>query len=244
MQKLYQKSEVWFSVLWIIIYIVGTSVADNVSRTIGMEKSVTLLFLAILSVWLFIWMKRNDLLPKYGICKTDIPAKKFLFYIPLLFLVSCNLWSGVKLNFSIAETILYVASMLCIGFLEELIFRGFLFKAMCKDNVRSAIIVSSITFGIGHILNLINGSGADLLSNICQVIYAVAFGFLFVILFYRGKSLLPCILTHSVLNALSAFGVEPENNAISIGVAAILTVTAIAYTLILLKTLPKAESKI
>lgn len=241
MQTLYKKSEVFFSVLWIVIYVVGTSVADNVSKMIGIEKSVTFLFHAVISVLLFIWIKRNDLLSKYGICKTDIAPRKFLYYTPLLFIASCNLWFGCKMNFSAMETMLYVASMLCVGFLEELIFRGLLFKAMSKDSVRSALIVSSITFGIGHIVNLFNGSGADLLSNICQVIYAVAFGFLFVILFYRGKSLLPCILTHSTLNALSAFAVEPKTKLATIGVAAILTFTATAYTLVLLKTLPKAE---
>lgn len=56
------------------------------------------------------------------------------------------------------ETALYVLSMLCVGFIEELIFRGFLFKAMAKDGIKSAIIVSSITFGLGHIINLVNGA--------------------------------------------------------------------------------------
>lgn len=73
----------------------------------------------------------------------------------------------------------------------------------------------------------------------CQIIYAVAFGFLFVVLFYRGKSLLPCILTHGLLNALSAFGIEQKTNMAIIGVSVILTFTAIAYTFVLLKTLPK-----
>lgn len=118
MQKLYKKSEVLFSVLWIVIYVVGTSVAENVSKMIGIEKSVTFLFHAVLSVLLFIFIKRNDLLSKYGICKTDIAARKFLYYTPLFFIASCNLWFGCKLNLSAAETILYVASMLCVGFLE------------------------------------------------------------------------------------------------------------------------------
>lgn len=239
MKELYKKSEILFSILWIVIYVIGTSIADNVSKTAGIEKSVTLLFHAALSCFLFIWIKRNDLLLKYGICKTDIEAQKFLYYIPLLFIISCNLWSGCQMKFSAVETVLYVASMLLVGFLEELIFRGFLFKAMCADNVRSAVIVSSITFGIGHIVNLFNGSGATFVPNMCQVIYAVAFGFLFVILFYRGKSLLPCILTHGLLNALSAFGIEQKTNMAIIGVSVILTFTAIAYTFVLLKTLPK-----
>ena len=64
--------------------------------------------------------------------------------------------------------------MINIGFLEEIIFRGFLFKMLEKDNVKTAIIVSSITFGMGHIVNLLNG--ADLVPTLLQVCYALAIG--------------------------------------------------------------------
>jgi membrane protease YdiL (CAAX protease family) len=46
------------------------------------------------------------------------------------------------------------------------------------------------------------------LPNILQIIYAVAVGFTFVMIYYKTKSLLPCIITHSVFNALSAFSNE------------------------------------
>ena len=98
--------------------------------------------------------------------------------------------------------------MICVGFLEEMIFRGFLFNAMAKDGVKSAIIVSSITFGIGHIVNLINGSGAELLPSLLQIIYAVAIGFAFVMIYCKTKSLVICILTHSIFNSLSIFANE------------------------------------
>ena len=52
--------------------------------------------------------------------------------------------------------------MLCVGFWEEVIFRGLLFQAIAKDNIKSAVIISCVTFGIGHIINLFNGSGMDL----------------------------------------------------------------------------------
>jgi membrane protease YdiL (CAAX protease family) len=106
------------------------------------------------------------------------------------------------------ETVLYVLSMFCVGFLEEMIFRGFLFQAMAKNGVKSAIIVSSITFGIGHIVNLFNGSGAEWLPNLLQVMYAVAIGFAFVMIYCKTKSLISCILVHSVFNGLSAFANE------------------------------------
>ena len=98
--------------------------------------------------------------------------------------------------------------MFCVGFLEEMIFRGFLFKAMAENGVKSAIIVSSVTFGIGHIVNLVNGSGVELLPNLLQVIYAVAIGFTFAMIYYKTKSLVSCILTHSIFNSLSAFANE------------------------------------
>ena len=134
--------------------------------------------------------------------------------------------------------------MICVGFLEELIFRGFLFKAMSRDNIKSAVLVSSITFGIGHIVNLINGSGADIVSNLCQICYATAFGFLFVILFHRGKSLLPCIIAHSTINALSVFSSSANiSTGTIIIVSVVLTVVALAYAFLLLKLLPKQQEE-
>ena len=238
MHKLYEKSEMLFFAAWLIIYIVGSSLFDGLSSSVGIEKLFTAVFHVILSSVALFWMKKQGLLKKYGISVPNVSASKFLFYIPLAVLVSCNLWFGVTLNYSVTETVLYIVSMFGVGFLEEFIFRGLLFKAMEKNGLRSAVIVSSITFGIGHIINLFNGSGADLVSNLCQIFSAVAFGFLFVIIFYRSKSLLPCIFAHITINSLNAFAREitPQTNII---VSVIITAIAIAYTLILLKTLPK-----
>ncbi len=207
-KKLYEKSEIWFAIAWIISYVVLASVGDNLSAEIGVLKIVTLPILVALSAVLYFFVRNNELTEKYGLCKPQISGAKMLFYFPLIILLTANLWYGVVLNESPLETLLYVLSMFCVGFLEEMIFRGFLFNAMAKDGVKSAIIVSSITFGMGHIVNLVNGSGAELLSNLLQVIYAVAIGFTFVMIYYKTKSLLPCIIVHSVFNALSAFANE------------------------------------
>ena len=96
--------------------------------------------------------------------------------------------------------------MLNVGFIEEVVFRGFLFKMMAKDNVKSAMLVSSITFGIGHIVNLLNG--ADFIPTMMQIGYAISIGYLFVIIFYKSNSIIPCIIAHGVNNALSVFNVE------------------------------------
>ena len=207
-KKFYDKNELWFSIIWIIAYCVLASMGDNLSDTLGITKVITLPILLLLSVILFLFIKRNNLTEKYGFCKADVAASKMLFYIPVIILLTANMWHGFRLNMSPFETILYILSMLCVGFLEELIFRGLLFNAMLINGKNSAIIVSSVTFGVGHIINLINGSGAELLPNLLQVVYAIAVGFMFVMIYYRTKSLLPCIITHGVFNALSAFANE------------------------------------
>ena len=232
LKKLYEKSELWFSIVWIIVYVILASIGDNLSMMIGIEKVVTLPILIILSFILFFFIRKNKLYNKYGLCKSNVNHSKMLFYIPLVILITANLWYGVALNFTFLETIFYILSMFCVGFLEEMIFRGFLFKAMAKNGVKSAIIVSSVTFGIGHIVNLINGSGANIISNLLQVIYAIAIGFTFVMIFYKTNSLLPCIITHCIFNSLSAFSNEaimlPQNEIIS---GILITIIAGVYAL-------------
>ncbi len=208
LKKLYEKSELWFAMAWIIAYVVLASTGDNISADLGIDKIVTLPILIAMSAILYFFVRKNGLIEKYGLCKSKLPAAKMLYYIPLLVLLTANLWYGGAMNQSPLETVLFILSMFCVGFLEEVIFRGLLFQAMAKDGVKSAIIVSSLTFGIGHVVNLINGSGADLLPNLLQVMYAVAIGFAFVMIYCRTGSLMPCIIVHSVFNGLSAFANE------------------------------------
>ena len=234
MKKLYKKSELWFALAWIIAYVVLASTGDNISADLGIGKIVTLPVLMAMSAVLYFFVRKNGLTEKYGLCKPQLPAVRMLYYIPLLVLLTANLWYGVAMNLSPLETVLYVLSMFCVGFLEELIFRGLLFQAMVKDGVKSAIIVSSVTFGIGHIVNLINGSGAELLPNLLQVLYAVVIGFAFVMIYWKTKSLMPCIIVHSVFNGLSAFANEavmtPQRQIVS---GVLLAVIAGGYALYL-----------
>jgi len=205
LNKLYDKSKIWFAVAWIIAYCILMSVGDSLSAMAGVEKSVTLAVGLLLSVALLVFLKKHTLLEAYGLCPSKVPARSMLFYLPVFLMLSANLWYGVTLNYGAVETVLYILSMLCVGFLEEVIFRGLLFNAMRKDNLGAAVIVSSVTFGIGHIVNLMNGSGAELLPNLLQIVYATAAGFMFVMMYLRSGSLLVCIAAHGLFNAISVF---------------------------------------
>lgn len=183
------------------------------------------LFLIIL----IIKLKRTEY---YGLIKVK-ETKKNLYFIPLIIISTVNLWNGFNINNTTKEIIFNTINMINVGFIEEIIFRGFLFKMMEKNNSQSAIIVSAITFGIGHIVNLLNG--AEIIPTIIQICYAISLGYLFVIIFYKSKSLIPCIITHATINSLAIFNIE---NTTSLYLSSlVLIIISLVYAIYINKTI-------
>lgn len=213
MKKLYEKSEIWFALAWIGLYVVGMNIGlqfagglDNLAdKTVtGLLVPVVIgLALAVASTW---WILRNGLQEKYGLCRFRGNWKGFLFFIPLILMSMTNMKNGLGVTAPLALCVLMAANMAIAGYVEEIIFRGFLFRAMAMDGLRSAVIVSAVTFGAGHIVNLANTE--DVLSVLLQVGYAIPIGFLYTAIVYKGGSLWPCIISHMMVNGSSVFALE------------------------------------
>ena len=232
MIKFYRKRELAFSLICIGAYVVLFSAADNISSIIGIKSVLTASISLAFCVFLLIFIMRGDFAGKFGLRGFEGSVVRYLFFIPLLALASCNLWNGAELSMSTTETALFVVKMLCVGFIEEILFRGFLFNALTKDNKKLAVLISSLTFGAGHLVNLFNG--VDFLSTVLQICYAAAIGFLFTIIFMRSKSLWPCIITHAAINSLSAFSVDGDVT-FNIITSLILIVVSVGYALFIIK---------
>lgn len=204
-KKIFEKHETLACIALIVLYILVNSYCiQNFGITDYRSAFINTLFSGVLAV-LMIHLKRVSY---YGLTKvTDL--KSYLYFLPLLVIITVNLWGGIRINNTPSEIVFHIITMINVGFIEEIIFRGFLFQMMAKDNVKSAIIVSSVTFGIGHIVNLLNG--AEFLPTLLQIGYAISIGYLFVIIFYKSKSLIPCIITHALFNSLSIFNAESES---------------------------------
>ena len=205
MLNLYRKNAENFALAWIGIYCLMQSLANGLSQMIGIPKSANALLALVQSAYMLWWLRKNGLLKEFRLNKPTQSGKNMLFYLPLLAISTSNLWLGVKMNLEPAALGFHILLMLNVGFLEELIFRGFLFEALRKKSLQMAIVVSSLTFGVGHILNLFNGSGMSAGAVLFQIVFAVMFGFLVVMVYLRSGSLIPCILTHQMVNILSAF---------------------------------------
>ena len=221
MQKIFEKYETLFCILLIVIYVLTNSYCV---QNFGYTSATGVIVNSILSVFLIVIMLLLKRTSYYGLTKVT-NAKQYLYFLPLIIIATVNLWNGININHSTSEIVCHILTMINIGFIEEIIFRGFLFKMMAENNVKTAMAVSAITFGIGHIVNLVNG--AELVPTLMQICYAISIGYLFVVIFYKSKSLIPCIITHAVVNALSIFNVE---NTLSIYVSsAFLIMFPLAY---------------
>ena len=171
---------------------------------------------------------------KYGLAGWAKNRGAMLWFIPLWLLSCMNLFSGFSPDYPMPGLIYAAVSMTLVGFVEELLFRGFLFKALLQDaHVKAAIIISSITFGLGHILNLFTGQA--LMETLNQVVFAVAAGFVFTFVFYKSGSLWPGILAHSFIDVSSVFASDEGSQLLNTILHIVFIVVSVAYCLYLAK---------
>lgn len=222
-KRLFEKHETLSCILLIILYVIINSYC---MQNFGVTDYRSAVINTVFSVALIILTTVLGRVSHYGLTKAK-NTKKFLYFLPLVLIISVNLWSGINVNNTPKEIVFHILTMLNVGFIEEIIFRGYLFKMMEKDNVKAATAVSSITFGIGHIVNLFNG--AELIPTLLQICYAMSVGYLFVVIFRKSKSIVPCIIAHSVNNALSIFNAD---NTVSLYIAPVfLIIVPLVYAM-------------
>ena len=156
--------------IWVFMYILLVNVGDLISENIGIDNSATSVLLIVLSVALLIYIKKNDWFNYYGIRRPDkADFKKSLFYVPLVIMALIQYFKGINSELGFQGIGLGIVLMICVGWIEEILFRGFLYQGILKKSgLVRAVIISGITFGIGHIVNLMRGySMADQASSNC-----------------------------------------------------------------------------
>ena len=189
-----------------------------------------LIALLVFAAGIIAFVKANHLEEKYGLAGWPKDMKKYLFFLPMWILATGNIWDGFAPSYRGASLVCATLSMILVGFVEEMIFRGFLFRAMLSKGKKPvAIIVSAVTFGIGHIVNLFTGQAS--FETVMQIVFAISWGFILTMVCYKSGSVIPCIIAHSMIDVLSLFGADNEIvDWVYIGVT---IVTAIVYCIYL-----------
>ena len=207
MRNFYEKHEVLFACFWIAAY---CFVISPVKSNFGFESIWMLLALALFSISITVFVKSNHYEKKFGIDGWPENTKRYLYFIPMWVLATGNLWDGISLSYHGFDLVIAVLNMAIVGYVEEMLFRGFLFKALLSENKKNAaVIISAVTFGSGHIVNLF--SGQSNIETFLQIIFAISWGFILTLVFFKSGSLIPCITAHSMIDVFSLFGTDNKS---------------------------------
>lgn len=126
--------------------------------------------------------------------------------IPLLFGFSIWYWAG-RSEIALSTFLLFfVHQLLTAGTIEEIVFRGHVFKKL-QDNYKNwvAVIVSAVIFGAIHIPSFVV-VGNDMLpaNGWIYVLMATLMGLLYGVFRAKGATMVTLILSHALYNAVFA----------------------------------------
>ena len=149
--------------------------------------------LAILGIVL---LTRLQLWKEVGFRAFAVPSDLRLYWLPL-FPALINLSFGID-QISILQFAMFFVVAGLIGFVEEVFFRGLILRAIAPLGLWRAAIISSVIFGVAHSLNIL--SGANPISTLLQIGYALAIGFAFVAVTLRTGVIWPLVIIHALID--------------------------------------------
>lgn len=236
MYKIMEEKPIKHAMIWIGLYVVAVNIGDILSEIVGRHNSVTSFLVIAFCAVLVLYLKKT------GWFETDVmekinstEMKNALYFIPLVLLAFIQFIAGVDTSLEIIDVLLVVILMIGVGTIEELIFRGFLFQAICSGSkINRAIIISGATFGVGHIVNLLRGY--SLAEQSWQIFIGIAVGIFLAELIVITKNILPGIIFHIILNTSGS--VTLQDGPMGTYLAAATLVISVFYAIYLKKFLP------
>jgi membrane protease YdiL (CAAX protease family) len=202
---------------------------DPVSATYAQAAFVGLSALVGLAV---MWRTRPSL-AEYGF-RSPLHLDRALWLLPL-FAVPVVVVALVGITVTPAQAAAYVALAVCVGFSEEIWFRGLLLASLRRLGTRKAIIGGSTVFGALHLTNFFAGLPPLYLG--LQFVFACLVGFVLAELVAITGSLWLLIGWHAVYD-LAAFSTGEDLTPAALVGLAVATAILAAYAFWLWRKLP------
>ena len=178
----------------------------------------------------------------YGAALSPLGNKKVKYLIAVLpaFAVAINNFPFVSffsgdcyIKTDLLGILIFALFCLSVGFFEEMAFRGcvlmfFLKKrSNTKGGIFIAILLSSVAFGLIHLVNLFTASPAAVL---LQIGYSALIGGLCSLVLLATKNIWRCVVIHAVYNF--AGGIVPEFGGGAIWTASEIILTAVVALIV------------
>lgn len=231
MTKLYKKNAVLHSLIWLFLYLGISTVAGNIATGSESEFSaIAAVPVFLLALACFVYLQRSGISKEIGLLtKPTEKALPMLLYIPLFVLPAYSLINGFNTEltpFQVLSALLHYAG---VGFMEEIIFRGLMFKGLtAKWNRVLTVAFISLTFGMGHIISVaaIGMSGPDV---IIQIVNATVVGFMFTTVILASENLTACVIAHIAFNFLVGVCAPNDDEWLRVGFNSAVTLVYFVY---------------
>lgn len=161
-------------------------------------------------VLIFIIISRS--FHKIGIIN-KINKQSLYLLLPIILLSFIPLLKGVVVKRPY-ELIYFFIFCICIGFTEELVFRGVLYTELTQWGKMNAVVFSSVLFGLIHISNLFKGKSID--DTLLQIVFAIGFGIVMAVVRYKTDLLLPQVIVHALWDFNSKLSSKGDHTVVDI----------------------------
>lgn len=229
MRKLQDTKPIGHALIWIAIYIVAVNIGDLLGEELGFPGFTSFVLIA-LSIVLVVYLRVGGRLASYGVRSVQsgtLPA--VLFYLPLLAIAFLEYAKGLAADLDLQIIVYAILLMAAVGFIEELLFRGFLLQALrMRGSLNRAIIISGVTFGLGHIVNLLRGY--SLTDQALQVVAAVLIGIALAYCVALTGSIMPGVAFHVLFNISGTITAHSMlGDSLTVGIIAVVMIPYILF---------------
>ncbi|TQR32295.1 CPBP family intramembrane metalloprotease [Lysinibacillus sphaericus] len=214
-----KNSPIFLSILFTLLALVFPTIAGVIIavKNISSISSIFLIqFIFTASgVLVTLWIMRKSKFSFKDFGFRRFKAEAWMVVIVIFELVA--FFNGItdQDGFSAQYVFILLLFVIAVGLCEEFIFRGLIFKYLSAKGLKTAIIGSSILFGIGHLAHL--GAGQDFLLTLLQVAFAFLFGLVCAEIVAKTKSIIFPIVWHAIHDFIG-FLTEGEPNVLAVSI--------------------------
>ena len=134
-------------------------IVNNVEGEASAVIRGTIIALASVAAIVFSLIKHKSLTP-LGFRKPEKgSSKNLLYYIPLLVIALSALVCGIDIGKGSVYLISNLFLALTVGLAEEIYFRGIICNMWLRQSKKKAVVISSVLFGLCHLMNIMGGAG-------------------------------------------------------------------------------------
>ncbi|MFJ6209328.1 lysostaphin resistance A-like protein [Lysinibacillus sp. NPDC092081] len=214
-----KNSPILLSILFTVLALVFPVIAGVIIsvKNISSLSSIFLIqFIAFaVGVLVTLWIMKRSKFSFQDFGLRRFKAEAWMIVIVVFELVA--FFNGIKDQdgFSAQYVLILFLFVIAVGLCEEFIFRGLIFKYLSAKGLKTAIIGSSILFGIGHLAHLADGQ--DFLLTLLQVAFAFLFGLVCAEIVAKTKSIMFPIIWHAAHDFIG-FLTEGEPNVLAVSI--------------------------